>query len=89
MPGNAIHGIEAVSTSNIGLGIVKQGVIQSVLQTPAWGCGGYKIGCGHTGMRKEQQLCSQGIPMPGNARPTYHPAWGKRGLRVKIGMWGV
>ena len=42
MPGNVIHGIEAVSTSHIGLGIAKRRIIQSVLQTPAWGCGGYE-----------------------------------------------
>ena len=52
MPGDAIYGIEAVSTSHSRLGIAKRRIIQSVLQTPAWGYGVYKIGYGHTRMWK-------------------------------------
>ena len=56
MPGNAIHGIEAVSTSHLRLAIVKQWIVQSVLQTPAWGCGVYKIGCGQTRIWKQHTV---------------------------------
>ena len=56
MPGITIYGIEAVSTSHSRLGIAKLRIIQSVFQTPAWGCGGYKIGCGHTRMWKQHTV---------------------------------